>query len=219
MGKGQERKRDIFGGVEAEIVAHVGHVGTKVGVREHHALRLAGGAGGVDEGGKLAGQNLRSAQAVGRNLRGSSAGNECFVAQAFAGKIRAGVGHDNVLEFGKMGAHGKQLLELRFARNENYSRAAMFQDVRHAVGRFVEIDWDVNRARTRDGKVSGVPFGAVRGEQADAIARLYAQLHKCGRKACYATEKFLRGDGFPPAVAAHHLRARVRQVFHGVQEA
>ena len=106
MGKGQERKRDIFGGVEAEIVAHVGHVGTKVGVREHHALRLAGGAGGVDEGGKLAGQNLRSAQAVGRNLRGSSAGNECFVAQAFAGKIRAGVGHDNVLEFGKMGAHG-----------------------------------------------------------------------------------------------------------------
>ena len=95
----------------------------------------------------------------------------------------------------------------------------MLQDVGHAVGRFVEVDRDGNRARAVDGKIRRVPFGTVRGEKPDAIARLYAQFHERGRQARDAAQKFLGGNGFPAAVPAHHLRVRDRQIINRLQKA
>src|SRR5262249_43428586 len=116
MRKRQKRKRNIFRGIQVEIVPHVCHVRAKVRVREHHAFWLPGRARSVDERSKLAGQNLRSAQTVGGNVRGAGGRNERFKAQTFGGDVFARVGHDNVFEFGETAAHGEQLLELRSAR-------------------------------------------------------------------------------------------------------
>ena len=123
-----------FGGIEAEVVAHVVDVGAKIGVREHHAFRLAGRAGSVDDGSELAGENLRDAQAVAGNVRGTGSRNKRVVAEAFAGKVRARVGSDDVFEFRKIGANGKKFFERRFAGDENHFGAAMPEDVGHAVG-------------------------------------------------------------------------------------
>src|SRR5713226_3922347 len=107
VGERKERKRNVLGGIETEVVADVGDIGAKVGVREHDALGLAGGAGGVDERSELAGKNLGSAQAVRGDIRRARADDESFVAETFAGDALAAVGDDNLLEFGKAGADGE----------------------------------------------------------------------------------------------------------------
>src|SRR5947207_1269836 len=86
VSKRKKGKRDVFGGIEAEIMAHVVDVRAKIAVREHDALGLAGGTGGVDEGGELAGKNLGSAQTVGGNVRGVCCSDESFVAETFRGR-------------------------------------------------------------------------------------------------------------------------------------
>ena len=75
MGEWKKGKRDVFGGIETEIVADVVDVGAKITMREHNALGLAGGAGRVDEGSELAGKNLGSAQTVGGNVRRARGGD------------------------------------------------------------------------------------------------------------------------------------------------
>jgi hypothetical protein len=162
---------------------------------------------------------LRSAQAVRGDVRGTRGGNEGFVTEAFAGKLGAGVSDDNLFKFGEAVADSEDFLQLRVAGNENDFRAAVLQDVGHAVGRFVEINRDGDAAGTGDGKVGGVPFGTIGGEKADAIAGLHAEFDEGGRKARDATKKFLGRDGIPAAVAAEHLRARARQRVDGIQEA
>ncbi len=109
-------------------------------MREHDALGFAGGAGSVDEGGELARKNLRNAHAVGGDVRRARAGNKCFVAQTFAGNVGTTVRDNNLLQLGKIGAGGEQLLQLGRAHDEDDLGAAVFQDVGHAVGRFVEVD-------------------------------------------------------------------------------
>src|SRR6266581_5047579 len=219
VGERKERERDVLGGVEAEVVANVGDVGAKIAVREHHAFRLAGGAGSVDERSELAGKNLRSARTVGGNVRCARAGDKSFVAEAIAGDIGATVGDNNLLQLGKAGADSEKLLQLGRADNEDDLGSAVFQDVRHAVGRFVEINGHGDGASAVDGEVGGMPLGAVGGKETDAVAGLHAEFHESGGKASDAAEKFLGPDGFPAAVAANHLGARVRKIIDGVQEA
>ncbi len=124
-----------------------------------------------------------------------------------------------MFKLGKAGAGGEKLLQLVRTDNEDDFGGAMFQDIGHAVGRFVEIDRHGDGAGTVDGEIGGVPLGAVGGKKADAVAGFYAELDKGGGKARDATEKFLGGDGLPTAVAANHLGTRVREVVDNVQEA
>src|SRR2546429_7651577 len=134
----KERERDIFGGIELEVVADVGDVGAEVSVREHHALGLAGGAGGVDERSELTWKNLGSTHSVRGDVRRARAGDEGFVTETFAGYVRATIGDNKLFEPGKIGAYGEQLLQLGHANDEDDLGTAMLQDVGHAVGRFVE---------------------------------------------------------------------------------
>jgi len=94
----------------------------------------------------------------------------------------------------------------------------MFEDVGHAVRRFVEVNGDGDGAGTIDGEVSGMPLRTVGGKEADAVAGLHAKFDESGGKASDAAEKFLRCKGFPAAVAANHLSARVRMSIDSVQE-
>src|SRR6267154_950133 len=108
---------------------------------------------------------------------------------------------------------------LRRADNEDDLGTAVLQDVSHAVRRFVEVHGNGDGAGAVDGEVGSVPFGPIGGEKADAVAGLHAEFNKSGRKAGDAAEKFLGRDGLPAAVAANHLRARVRKIVSGVQKA
>src|SRR6267143_5453086 len=58
VGERQEGERDVILRVKAEVVAQIGNVRAEIAVRQHHALGLAGSARGVDDGGKLARENL-----------------------------------------------------------------------------------------------------------------------------------------------------------------
>ena len=95
----------------------------------------------------------------------------------------------------------------------------MFEDVGHAVGRFVEVNGNGDGACAVDGEVRGVPFGTVSGEKTDAVAGLHAKLDEGSREASDAAEKFLGRNGFPAAIAANHLGTRVRMSVDGIQEA
>src|SRR5439155_21678374 len=86
VSKRKERERDIFGGIELEVVADVGDVGAEVSVREHHALGLAGGAGGVDERSDVTWKNLGSTHWVRGDVRRGRAGDEGFVAETVVGR-------------------------------------------------------------------------------------------------------------------------------------
>src|SRR5204863_3674280 len=88
-----------------------------------------------------------------------------------------------------------KLMQLRRADNENDLGAAMFEDVGHAVGRFVEVNGNGDGACAVDGEVRGVPFGTVSGEKTDAVAGLHAKLDEGSREASDAAEKFLGRNG------------------------
>jgi len=188
-------------------------------VREHHALGFAGGAGGVDERSELAGKNLRSAHTVRGDVRRARAGDEGFVTETFAGNVGTTIGDNNLFELRKIGTDGEELLQLGRANDEDDLGAAMFHDVGRAVGRFVEINRHGDGTCAVDGEVCGMPLRTVGGKETHAIAGLYAEFNKGGRKASDAAEKFLRGNGLPTAVPANHLRARIRKIIDGIEEA
>ena len=94
----------------------------------------------VDERGELARKNLRRAHSVRGDVCSAGAGDECFVTETFAGNFGATVGDDDLFELGKAGAGGEQLLQLGRANDEDDLGTAVFQDVDHAVGRFVEVN-------------------------------------------------------------------------------
>ena len=95
----------------------------------------------------------------------------------------AAVGNDNLFKVREAGADGEKLMQLRRADNENDLGAAMFEDVGHAVGRFVEINGNGDGAGTVDGEIGGVPLRAIGGEKTDAVAGLHAKLHESSGKA------------------------------------
>ena len=160
-------------------------------MREHHALGFAGGAGGVDERSELAGKNLRSAHTVRGDVRRARAGDEGFVTETFAGNVGTTIGDNNLFELRKIGTDGEELLQLGRANDEDDLGAAMFQDVGHAVGRFVEVDRHGDSAGAVDGEIGGVPLGTIGGKKTDAVAGLDAKFHESGREARNAAKKFL----------------------------
>src|SRR5258708_23306656 len=202
-----------------EVVAHVMDVGAEICVREHDALGLAGGARGVDERSELAGKNFGGGQAVGGNVCRAGVGNESFVTETLAGDVGASVRDDDLFQLGEAGADGEKLLQLWRAKNEDDLGAAMFQDVDHAVRGFVEVDRNGDGASAVDSEIGGVPLGAIGGKKTNAVAGFHAEFHESGGETGDTAAEYLRADVLPPALPADHLRAGVRQIVDGVQEA
>ena len=178
-------------------------------MREHHAFGLAGGAGSVNDGSELARKDLRSAHAIGGDFRAARRGDQGFVAKAFGGYVVSGVGNDDVFEFREARPACQELLQLGRATNDDNLRARMIENVGHAVGRLVEIDGNGDAAGSGGGKVGGVPFGPIGGEQAYAVARFHTEFNEGHGQARNTTEEFRRRDWVPEVVATEHLCARV----------
>src|SRR6266404_3306188 len=171
----QERQGYVGRGLEIEGGAGVRYVGRHIVVREHHALGLAGGAGGVDDAAQLAGEHLRGTHTVGSDFGAAGGFDQGFVAQAFGWDVGSAVSDDDVIEFRQLRAARQKRLQLLRANHDDYARAGMLEDVSHAIGRLVEIDGNRYAAGAVDGEIGGVPLGAVSGKKADTIARFYAQ--------------------------------------------
>src|SRR5207244_12311506 len=105
------------------------------------------------------------------------------VAKSLGRNVSAAVGKDDLFKFMEAGADGEKLLQLESANNENDFCAAMFEDVGHAVRRFVEVNGDGDGAGTIDGEVSGMPLRTVGGKEADAVAGLHAKFDEGGGRA------------------------------------
>src|SRR5260370_17502597 len=103
VGEREEREGNVNRRIKMKVLGEIGDVGAKVGVREHHALGFAGGAGSVYKRGELAGKNLGSAQAISGNVRGARPGDERFVTETIAGGFGATFGANIVFGFGKAG--------------------------------------------------------------------------------------------------------------------
>ncbi len=174
MRERQERQGYVGRGLEIEGGAGVRYVGRHIVVREHHALRFAGGAGGVDDAAELAREHLRGAHTIGGDFGAACGSDQGFVAQALGGHIVPDVGDDYMLELRELRAAGQKSFQLLGAGHDNHARAAMLEDERHAVGRFVEINGDGDAAGAIDGEISSMPLWAIGGEERDAVAGLDA---------------------------------------------
>ena len=218
VGEREKRNGDIAFGMKNDVLAGIGDVGGEVGVREHDAFGLASGAGSVNDGCELRGNDVSNALPVRGDVRGAGSGEEGLVAKEFFGEDSAGAGNDDVLDGGELSADLEKFFQLREASDEDDLRAAMIKDVGHAVGRFVEVDGDGDCAGTVDGEIGGVPFGTIGSEQADAIAGFDAEFDETIGQAGDAAEKFLGGDGFPTVSGTVHLGAQGRMLVEGAEE-
>ncbi len=218
VGEWEKGNGNIGFGMKDDVLAGIGDVGTEVGVREHDAFGLAGGAGSVNDGGELRGNDVGYALAVRGDVRGAGSGEEGFVAKEFFGEGVAGSGNNDVLDVSELLADLEKFSELREASDEDNLRAAMIQDVGHAVWRFVEVDGDGDRGGTIDGEIGGVPFGTIGSEDADAIAGFDAEFDETIGQAGDATKEFLGGDGFPAVGGAVHLGALGGMLIDGAEK-
>src|SRR5208337_1626059 len=140
VGEREKGNRQIHAGFEDEFTARIGDVGAEIRVRQHDALGLAGGAGGVDDGSELAGKNLGGAHAVGSDFRAAGRGDQSFIAQIFGRKSVAHLGNDDLLNVLQFTADLQEFCELQFATDEESLRARVIQDIGHAVSGLVEVD-------------------------------------------------------------------------------
>ena len=182
MRQWQERDGNIIFGIEFHVGAGVRDVRAKVRVRQHHAFRLARGSGSVNDGRELAGQDLRNAHSISRDICAAGSGDQCFIAQTIRWQIGAAIREYNLFQFWKLSANGLKLVHLRRASCKNNLRAAVVEDVRDALRRFVKINWNGDSAGARDGKIGGMPFRTVGSKKSDPVPGLHSQLDKCGRK-------------------------------------
>ena len=96
--QGEKRNGQVRTWIKYEFAAGVADIRAEIRVRQHNALGLACSARRIDDGCKLAGKHLGSAQAVSGNLRGTGSGDQCFVTQKFRGTIVARIGNDDLLQ-------------------------------------------------------------------------------------------------------------------------
>ena len=187
-------------------------------MREHNAFGFAGGAGSVNDGGKLRRNDSGGAFAVGGDVRGAGGGEKSFVAKEFLRGGVAGTGDNDVPQVGELLADLEKAFELRKASDEDDLRAAMIEDVGHAVRGFVEVDGNGDRAGTVNGEIRGVPFGTIGSEEADAIAGFNAEFDETIGEAGNAAEELLGGNGFPAVGGAVHLGAWRRMLVKGAKK-
>src|SRR5882762_6864955 len=218
MGQRQKGNGDILLRTESKIATNIFHVGTKISMGQHYAFGFAGGAGSVEDRSKLSRQDLRSAQAIGGNFRSTRGGDQRFVAQTIGGNVIAGVGDNNVFQLRKFAANGQQRNQLFVASDENDFGIGMFQDVRGAFRRLLEIDRNSDATIAVDGKIGGVPLRTIGGKESDAVAGFYAKFKERLGKPGGATKEFLAGNLLPAGLIAKHLRPWTGPRIHCVEK-
>jgi hypothetical protein len=97
--------------------------------------------------------------------------------------------------------------------------ARVIQDIGHAVRRFIEVDGNADGAEAEDGEVRDVPFGAVRGKQADTVARPRAERQESLGQAGDAAEQLGGRDRLPAAFGTIKQRSRIREAVQRFEKA
>ena len=166
----------------------------------------------------MRGNDAGDALAVRGDFRGAGRSEEGFVAKEFFGEGVARGGNDDVLDVGELLTDLEKFFELREASDEDDLRAAMINDVGHAVWGFVEVDRDGDRSGTVYGEIGGVPFGTIGSEEANAIAGFDAEFDETIGQSGDAAEEFLGGNGFPAVGGAVHLGARGGMLIEGAEK-
>jgi len=103
-----------------------------------------------------------------RRLRTGRRSDQRFVTEEIGGEIVAGSGDDDLwLDFFEEIADFEEFLELFVAGDENDLRAAVIEDVGHAVGRFVEVNGTVTPREPLMAKSASSPRDCLGVAQAD----------------------------------------------------
>jgi len=173
VGQGQEGQEQVL---FVEIRAAAGGMGVEqdVAVTEHHALGLAGGARGIDDGGQLVGLQgmglqlaLEAEQPVGQGIQ----------ARVVGLVIRLdGVHGDDAPETFEAVAHLQDLLPLQAALHHHQLHIGLAHDVGDVLGAVVGVQGHGDQAQPQTGLVEHHPFPAVAQHDRHPVAGLEALL-------------------------------------------
>ena len=187
------------GGIEVEIDWGVILVGGDVAVGEGDALGLAGGAGGVNERGQIAG------------LDGADEGIEDGIALGAAGigivnQLAHGDGalgsgrihHDDAFQLG-LGADRVKLVELLARGNDGNAAAGVAHQFRYLLAGEGGVDGNIRGADGQSSKIGDHPLPAVLADEGDAVALFRAHPQKCRGQRPDTLIDLIRGDRLPLA--------------------
>ncbi len=171
-----------------------------VGVQR--ALRVAGGAGGVDHHRRIVGRRVGGLEAIARQ------GQQIFIA---VGVRRFALDGDPVAQVGDLVAHGIHRRQ-PLGRADQGDRRAVGQAVGEGVRPEQGEQRDRDRAQLVDGEMRLRRLEALRQQDADPVAGLNPQAHKRVRQAVGARTQILEADGAHAGIGPLDQRRRVRRL-------
>ena len=180
-----------------------------VAVGEHHTLRQAGGAGGVNDGGELVGVDGVPAT-VQLFLLGLAAAVDDLAPGGGAGHVLKRV---DLLEAGDLVLDGGDLVEELLIGDEAELAFAVVQDVDVILRGHRRVQGHVNATGLQDAVVHKVPLAAVVvGDQRDALAWLEAEGDEATAHRVHLVDELLGGIRDAVALIGHGHHGVLRGV-------
>jgi hypothetical protein len=210
----REEGERLVARADVDVLQHRLAITEEVAVREHHALRLAGRAGGVEDGREVVAADLEEAAVeLGRRV----------LADLLAVRIDHGrergegerrlrseaplvVEAEDVAQVGQPREQRRDLAPLGRGREEDRARAAAREQRLDLVARIRRVDRDVDQPRGEAGEVGEEPLRPVLRQDRDASAALEPERDQVRRDVAHRD----RG-GFPCPVAPARRRAMVEE--------
>jgi hypothetical protein len=143
-------------------------------VRQHHALGVAGGAGGVDDGGQVIGTDPPDALPETRTGVPGGAGSEDLL-EGQSARRRRPLDLHHVLEAGAVAAHADQHRRVFGAVRHNHAAAGVAHLKRDLGGGEGGVHGHVHGAQIQHREVHHVPLRAVLRHQHHPVAPLHTE--------------------------------------------
>ena len=187
VGDRQEEQQAGLGGVDdlTEDLAGALRGGHEVCVRQGHALRVSGRAGGVDDGGDVRGGDGRAALID--VLDGDAGGG--------AGDHALGTAVEGVDRQGVLGSHGVHELGLLGGGREDAGHVRVGEDVLDLGGGVGLVDRDGDCADREQCEVQEEPLVRGRGQDRDRVAGLHAEADEAAGGVLDLTLELSSGQG------------------------
>ena len=191
---------------------------TQIRVRQHHALRLAGGPRSVDQRRELIAFHQRAASPVFGHVGLAGRCDKAVVIQNFSAQVRRRRDADQMFHLGHTLTRLGGFARFRFAGGKDDPRSSIVHDVHETIRRLVEINRHARSAEPGNGEIGDVPLRTIRRKQSHAIAGVNPEFGKGFRKSSDPAQHFRRRDGFPSIRGAIHLCFGIGPVVDGVEE-